>query len=57
MIHKGTATDRLAGCAGKEGYPNKGVANLVLKKVGKGGNVKPYKCRFCGEWHIGRTRV
>lgn len=57
MIQGETAADQLAGCAGKEGYPNKGVAALVLKKVGKGGNVKPYRCEFCGKWHIGRTRI
>ena len=49
---------QLAGCYGKAAYPTKGAAlhwsSMYAKKHwGKG--TKPYRCKHCSQWHMGRA--
>lgn len=45
----------LASCQGKLGYGTKGQALIVLKRMAKKGKgaIRVYRCRFCGQFHIG----
>lgn len=53
------------GCGDKHGHETEENAMVAVRKTlirnrKKGyvdhGFLKPYKCRFCGKWHIGHTR-
>ncbi len=47
-------------CTSKVGYQSRGEANLRKRSIsrnGKGdGALKPYRCGYCGLWHLGHTR-
>jgi hypothetical protein len=47
-------------CGSKVGHPTKIGAIIHIKKM-KGRNfifheIHPYKCKFCGLWHVGRSK-
>ena len=43
-----------AHCQGKQKY-DRAAANRVARRQGrKGVNVRPYQCKVCDKWHIGR---
>lgn len=45
-------------CADKVRHKSKGDAQIaVLKAFRKGDCQHPYKCPFCGTWHIGHNRA
>lgn len=53
------STDILNRCVGLTAYPNWNAASKAMKNVRfkpKRGqdNVKPVRCRFCHNWHLGR---
>ena len=37
----------------KRCYPSKATAALAADRIG----AWPYRCEFCGRWHIGHARV
>jgi hypothetical protein len=53
------------GCKGKVRHPTRDMADEHiegLKADGKAGHPKgppmmPYRCRFCGTWHVGHYRT
>lgn len=54
----------LAGCTGKTGFLTweqaKGAVSSTHfrpKKRNGEGAVRPYRCRFCGHWHIGTSSL
>ena len=46
--------ERVKSCVGKHAYPSAKKAWQVAKRY-KGG-LSAYRCRFCGQWHIGHSR-
>lgn len=44
---------------GKVGYTRHGASATILAMFGKkrknDDRLYPYRCRFCGAWHVGRT--
>jgi len=48
-------------CEHKTGHNTKKGAMIAIKKTYKNNfifhKLQPYKCRFCGKWHIGRTKT
>jgi len=40
------------GCVGKKGHPSRKVAKAVARAMGDS-LIRVYKCRFCGNWHLG----
>lgn len=46
---------RLAGCEGKQPFDNKAMALAICSGLRFKANV--YRCKFCGLFHIGSTRV
>lgn len=44
-------------CQGKQSAPNAGEAKRLMRRIisaGKAhGPMSVYKCRFCGQWHVG----
>lgn len=46
-------------CQGKQSAPNAGEAKSLIRRIisaGKAhGLMSVYKCRFCGQWHVGTT--
>lgn len=49
----------LAACAGKVAFESASLAKKVARRRRKQGglNGEAYKCKFCGDWHIGKTYV
>lgn len=46
---------RARACVGKRIY-SPSVARLVAQRMRrKGEQVSPYRCNFCGQWHIGHV--
>lgn len=47
--------DREAACSGKKVYLTysaaRGSARFVIRRFGE--RVSPYRCRYCGRWHLG----
>ena len=41
------------GCIFKIQFPSKRIAASRGKKV----KMRPYKCKFCGRWHLSKKRV
>ena len=46
-----TQDTKLAACEGKIGFDGFGAAARAIRP---GGNNRPYRCSFCGKWHLGR---
>lgn len=51
----------LTGCGGKVVFKNRERAEnsrLYQIKIGRRGYsaVEPYRCKFCGDWHLGHHR-
>ncbi len=44
---------RKIACDGKVRHETKGAAYVAAHRTGNGREVKPYKCQFCGCWHVG----
>lgn len=42
-------------CKGKVRHETREFALIALRHTRSYGNLSPYKCRFCGGWHIGHT--
>jgi hypothetical protein len=46
-------------CRSKIAHSSRDHAMIALKKLQKTNfifhKMRPYKCKFCGKWHIGRT--
>lgn len=40
-------------CEGKQHYLTRALANKIVKRNGK--PLEPYKCKFCGTWHLGQS--
>lgn len=44
-------------CTGKIGYATRALARLVIEKrknrPSRGRRCAPYRCKRCGEWHLG----
>lgn len=48
---------RRKACTGKIRHIDKAAADLVYRKVRRTtGYMEPYKCRWCGGWHLGHAR-
>lgn len=47
--------DKARSCAGKVRHPNRIGAIIALKRI-KNQQLSAYPCRFCGGWHLGRSR-
>lgn len=51
---------RRKSCEGKIRHVDAGAAQAALtalvRNKGWQGPMNPYKCRFCGGWHIGHSR-
>jgi hypothetical protein len=45
--------ERSPGCTGKVAFSTRPEARLGAKAL-RNTNAKPYACRFCGQWHVGR---
>ena len=45
-----THDTKLAACEGKIGFDGYGAASRANRH---GGNNRPYRCLFCGKWHLG----
>lgn len=46
-------------CLGKRRYGTKRAAQavvLAIAKQDKDETIQPYKCEFCGYWHVGHRR-
>lgn len=51
---------RWRGCLRKKKYAGKGEADRAAKRcrvVEMQDKVSSYKCEFCGDWHIGHSRL
>lgn len=50
---------RRRACKGKVRHPEQGHAHAALRSLvrerGDQGAMTPYRCQFCGGWHIGHT--
>ena len=46
--------DQLAACQGKHGFPSPQIAQTVARNANA--SVVPYRCRWCGLWHLGGAR-
>lgn len=44
---------RRQSCEGKVKHKSSGAAWIASKKTGDGNETRPYKCKFCGSWHVG----
>lgn len=44
---------RAAMCEGKHPFDTFTAANRVAERTRNG--VSAYRCRFCGQWHVGRA--
>lgn len=51
-----SAMQEAAGCEGKTQYSTYAAAHEVSKRVASHSHniIKPYKCRYCGQYHVGR---
>ncbi len=57
----------VSGCTGKAAYPTKAGALTALQRIQKrraalrvykrGERLHPYRCRHCGDWHLGAASV
>lgn len=48
------------GCKFKQQYDSSGdakKATIKRKNQGSKARLEPYKCVFCGKWHIGKARL
>lgn len=45
------ADSRSSGCDGKAKHQSEEMASIQAKKTSR--HVEPYRCRFCGFWHVG----
>ncbi len=49
-----TESKRAYQCTGKFGFPAKGIARQVAKRMsGRGSALSVYRCDDCSAWHIG----
>jgi hypothetical protein len=44
---------RRKSCEGKVKHETAGAAWIAAKRTGDGHETKPYKCKWCGKWHVG----
>jgi hypothetical protein len=44
---------RRQSCEGKVRHETAGAAWIAAKRTGDGRETKPYRCPFCGLWHVG----
>lgn len=53
--------DKQKSCGSKMSYPTKqkamGAIYYTLKKHFIFHRMRPYKCRYCKKWHIGKTNI
>ena len=49
------ARGRQSTCMGKDGFENHGKAMQAIGRRLKSARAHPYRCRYCGLWHIGTT--
>ncbi|MCV2448475.1 hypothetical protein [Paracoccus sp. DMF] len=49
---RGSAENRAAMCAGKQTFDTPQLARKVASRS-RGYALEPYRCRFCGLWHLG----
>jgi hypothetical protein len=42
-----------AACVGKLSYVSRQEAAHDLRNKRPAGNIKPYRCTLCGQWHVG----
>jgi hypothetical protein len=52
--------DVIRSCARKKAYPTEAIARLSVSSIVSGDPtacVRPYQCRHCGLWHVGRSPV
>lgn len=54
IAYRQHSADRIdAGCTGKPRYPNRVAAERAMPRRDASYRASPYRCRHCGEWHIG----
>ena len=54
LAYRRHSADRIdAGCTGKPKYPNRSAAERAMPRRDASYGAHPYRCRHCGEWHIG----
>lgn len=51
------ANVRSARCSGKEKFDSYSVAMQAVSHRGKKAGAHPYRCGFCGHWHVGTTII
>ena len=49
-----TETRRLVACAGKDALSAGQARKIARRMNAKKKGVNPYRCTFCGQWHVGR---
>lgn len=59
-MHEHAARRRMAACISKDmklkrQFETRKDAKALLKKINNQ-EMQPYKCTFCGKWHVGRPR-
>jgi hypothetical protein len=56
-----TRRKKAKSCDGKQPYPDIGHALGAIKRLNKKHfifhQLHPYYCKYCGKWHIGRTKT
>jgi hypothetical protein len=45
----------LAKCSGKQGFDSFDIARTKIRMEVRG-FVQPYRCEYCGKWHLGGAR-
>lgn len=56
----GTPPDRYWACDRKVRYRSKGAADAAAKRMRKAhypAKFETYRCTYCAEWHVAKTRV
>ena len=54
LAYRRHSADRIdAGCTGKPRYSNRSAAERAMPRRDASYGAHPYRCRHCGQWHIG----
>lgn len=46
----------LASCEGKQGFGSRDGAQRAMHSESTRRSCEPYRCRYCGKWHVGSRR-
>ena len=48
-----TTVRKIAGCDGKDPLPRTVALKVAQRTRRKGARITAYRCKVCGEWHVG----